>query len=165
MEEIRVESKIARSELFRFLLYHNYCRVIGIVGLIFSAACLAAAAWTFGSVKIGNTILLLLLGALFTIYQPLMLYRKAVVQSRHPVFSKAAHYVMSDEGITGSQGEESASIRWDELWKVVGRRREIYLFVDPVRANIISKDQAGEKAPQIMEMARKHLEPSQVKGN
>lgn len=164
MEEIKVESRISKKELFRFLLYHNYCRVIGIVGLVFSVACWIGAVWTFGNVKIGNTVLLLVLGALFTVYQPIMLYRKAVVQSRHPVFSKPASYVINDKEIVVSQGEDSASITWNELWKVVGRKKDIYLFVDPVRANIIPKSQAGKNAERIMEVARKQMDPSQVKG-
>lgn len=164
MEEISVDSKISKKELFRFLMYHNYWRLIGILGLLFSVSCLTGAVLTFGRVKIGSTVLLLLLGALFTVYQPLMLYRKAVVQSRHPVFAKAAHYVMDDSGITVSQDGDSAAITWEEMWKVVGRKREIYLFVDPVRANIISRSQAGEKAGTIMEMARRYMGPSQVKG-
>lgn len=164
MEDIQVDSQISKKELFRFLMYHNYHRIIGIVGIIFSIACLGGAVWTFGSVKVTSTVLLLLLGALFTIYQPLMLYRKAVVQSRHPVFSKAAHYLFDETGITVSQGENNAFIAWNDVWKVVGRKQEIYIFVDPVRANIISKSQAGERARQIMNVAKEHMSPSQVKG-
>lgn len=164
MKDIQVEIQISKKELFRFLLYHNYCRIIGIVGLIFSVACLVGAVFTFGNVKITSTLLLLLLAALFTVYQPLMLYRKAVVQSRHPVLKKAAHYLFDETGITVSQGENHAFIAWNEVWKVVERKREIYIFVDPVRANIISKNQAGKQAAQIMKAAKEHMDASRVKG-
>lgn len=162
--EINVTASVKKKDLFYFLLYHNYARFIGVIGFLFSTACLVGAIISFGKVELYSTLLLLLIGAMFTIYQPIALYRKAVKQAKHPVMQKPMDYSFGEEGMSVSQDDNCAAVSWDELWKIVARKKAIYIFTDPVRANIIPRVNNEKEITMILELARTKMPASHVKG-
>lgn len=163
-KEINITASVTASDLFHFLLYHNYAKVIGVVGFLFSTACLIGAVISFGKVQTYSTLLLLLIGSMFTIYQPIALYAKAVKQAKHPVMQKPMKYSFGEKGITVSQEDNCAAVSWDELWKIVARKRALYIFTDPIRANIIPKTGNEKEIAMVLELARTKMPSSHVKG-
>lgn len=163
-ETVQVKVCVGKKELFRFLLYHNYGKPLGILQVAFSIGCLIWAAVSWGEVRLFSSLLLILMGCMFTILEPVNLYWKAMQQAKQPFFSRSMCYTFSAEEITLTQGEETASAKWDELWKIVRRPSAIYLFFTPVRANIIPLDELGTVADGIMKLARQTMDASQVKG-
>ncbi len=157
-------ASVTKSDLYCFLLYHNYARLVGIIGFLFSTACLIGAVITFGKVELYSTLLLLLVGSMFTIYQPIALYRKAVKQAKNPVMQKPMVYGFGKEGMVVSQDDNYAAVSWDELWKIIARKNAIYIFMDPVRANIIPRAGKEEQISGILKLARTRMPASHVKG-
>lgn len=163
-EQINITASLTKMDLYHFLLYHNYARFIGVIGFLFSAACLIGAIISFGKVELYSTLLLLLIGSMFTIYQPIALYGKAIKQAKHPVMQKPMTYSFGEEGMGVSQDDNCAAVSWDELWKVVSRRRGLYIFMDPIRANIIPRVGNEEQIAEILKLARTKMPASHVKG-
>lgn len=163
-KEINVTVLVGKKDLFYFLLYHNYARFIGVIGFLFSAACLVGAVISFGKVELYSTLLLLLIGTMFTIYQPIALYRKAVKQANHPVMQKPMNYSFGEEGMGVSQDDNCAAVSWEELWKIIARKHAIYIFTDPIRANIIPRTGNEKEVAMILELAKTKMPASRVKG-
>ena len=71
--EIKADVKLDARSLNRFLIYHNYMRVSGIIGLVLSLAAIAALCLKWGLWTTTQRCLLVVLALLFTVLQPLML--------------------------------------------------------------------------------------------
>ena len=76
---IETDVKLDQRSLSRFLIYHNYARVSGIIGLVLSIAALAALCAAWGMWTPMQRGLLAVLALLFTVLQPLMLASKGKI--------------------------------------------------------------------------------------
>ena len=54
------------------------------------------------------------------------------------------HYNISDNGITVSQGEQEADVKWYDIRKTVIVKDAVYVYMSPVRAFIFTKKQCGD---------------------
>lgn len=149
--------------MFSFLLNNNYRKPMGIILFIFGIACYIIAALTYKDMGLYSTLLLVLLGSLYTIFQPILLKRNAnIMVSRNPVYNLPLHYDFDDKGVTVAQGEESTFKPWDEMWKArdFGKIAVIYIAVN--NGIILPKEAIGTQYPQFKELVKKHL-PSNLK--
>lgn len=109
---------ISEKNMFVFLFNNTYRRVTGIIWIIFSIVIIGVTVYTWGDVKIQNSILMILLASLYTVINPLMLYSRARKQVRNnDYFANVLHYVVDEEGVKVSQNGQNASVKWDEVWK------------------------------------------------
>ncbi|MFQ9510123.1 MAG: YcxB family protein [Lachnospiraceae bacterium] len=164
-KEIQIEAEVTANDMFRFLLYHNYCRFSGLLSIVFSCACFILAIVTLGEVKITGTVALLVIGGLFSFYQPFALYQKAKKQVRkNASLRERLTYVFDEDKITIKLQDTEAVLGWDDVTKVVGLRKNILIYNGPVRANVIPRKGIEEEARQILELARSKKSPYFVKG-
>ena len=111
---------ISEKNMFVFLFNNTYRRMTGIIWIIFSIVIIGVTVYTWGDVKIQNSILMILLASLYTVINPLMLYSRARKQVRNnDYFANVLHYVVDEEGVKVSQNGQNASVKWDEVWKIV----------------------------------------------
>lgn len=159
MKEVKFDVTLQTKELFAFTMRHTYLRVSGIFGLVLSFASLAVCAATLGRYETSTTVVLLLIGLLFTVVQPCMLYMKCRMQIRQSKDVNAAlHYTLSEEGITVQQGEQSVEIKWYEIRKRVLAGKAVYLYMSPVRAFIFPKEQCAAQYEDIVRMTGELVE-------
>ena len=76
---LQFKVKIGVKDLFRFLMEYNYKSIGGAFGLVISFACFGMLAYSFSDNSAQVNLLLLVVGLLFTVIQPLMLLKKAAV--------------------------------------------------------------------------------------
>lgn len=149
------EVKVRIKDLFGFTIYHAYSGIVGKIWVLFSIFCLVAAAWTFGDVSIQGTASLIVLGALFTVINPLLLYYKCVRRvMKTPAYKEPFRYTFTKKGFSISQGENTSKMNWQDLFQIICTRKAIYLCPDPVHAQIISLDQLGSQAEELKEFLR-----------
>ena len=149
------EVKVRTKDLFGFTMYHTYSGIMGKIWVIFSVFCLGAAIWTFGEVSIQGTVSLVILGALFTVVNPLLLYYKCVKRvMKTPAYKKPFRYTLTKKGFSISQGEETGRMNWQDLFQIVCTGKSVYLCPDPVHAQIISLEQMGDQAEELKEFLR-----------
>ena len=128
---------ISEKNMFVFLFNNTYRRMTGIIWIIFSIVIIGVTVYTWGDVKIQNSILMILLASLYTVINPLMLYSRARKQVRNnDYFANVLHYVVDEEGVKVSQNGQNASVKWDEVWKIVSYGSEIAAYVSTDRAFI-----------------------------
>lgn len=159
MKEIEFDVELTEKELYAFSMHHAYAGISGIFGLIISLGSWLVCFLRFASLDTMARMALIIIGCLFTIVQPVMLYSKAKAQiRRNKNINAALHYRLSEEGITVSQGEQEAFVKWHEIRKRVKVSKAVYLYMSPVRAFIFPEKQCGEQYPEICRMITRQME-------
>ncbi len=154
---VELDIKIEAGDLYDYLLMHNYNSAAGVLGSAVGAMLIlfavATERWAFVA-----------LGVVLLLYMPWTLFVKSRRQVlSNPSFQKPLHYLLSDEGITISQGEESLQYRWEEMYKAVSTGRSIIVYTTRVNATIFPKRQMGDKTASVIEMISVHMPPGKVK--
>lgn len=153
MKEIEFQVKLQTKDLYRFTMRHTYVSIGGIFSLLISFGCLGICVANFRQLVPSTIAVLLIVAALFTVIQPVMLYGKCAAQvKRSKDIKDELSYILSEEGITVRQGEEEANIKWYQIRKVVYGGKGIYVYMSPVRAFIFPQECCGERYEEIQRM-------------
>ena len=153
---VEVTVKITAGDLYDYMLMHTYNGASGILGSAFGAVLVVYAFAT-------RQWLFVILGIVLLLYLPWTLFIKSRRQSLNPTFQEPLHYVLDEEGLTVSQGEEEAKMLWGDLHKAVSTNKSIILYTSPVNATIFPKRDMGEKKAAVIEMISTHMPPAKVK--
>lgn len=161
--KVNFKVKITEKEMYSFLLNNYYRKPMSIVMFIFGLVCFGVAVYTYGDVELMSTCLLIILGALYTVIQPILLWKNAKKQiAKNPVYRNELEYSFDETGITSSQGELTTTMKWEELWKAkdYGKLAVIYIYVN--NGIILPKAAMGEQYNQFVELVAAHI-PSNLK--
>lgn len=154
---VELDVKIEAGDLYDYMLMHTYSSAAGIMGTAFGAVLILLALgtqrWAF-----------IVLGALLILYLPWTLFVKSRRQVlSNPSFQKPLHYVLDDQGLTISQGEDSVQYLWEEMHKAVSTGRSIILYTSRVNATLFPKRQIEDKKTNVIEIISTHMPPGKVK--
>lgn len=159
MKEIEFDVDLSVSDLYVFSMRHTYFSISGVFGLVISIGSLVLCALRYSVMDRTALIALLIIGSLFTVVQPLMLYSKAMTQRKqNKDINAPLHYSLGEEGIGVSQGEQTAFVHWYDVRKIVQTSKAIYLYMSPVRAFIFPKEQCGEQFGEMADRIKMMLE-------
>ena len=159
MTEFDFDAKLSAGELYAFSLRHTYRSMSGIFGLIISFASLIICALRFNYLEKTAVIALIIIGLIFTVIQPVMLWSKAKAQvRRNKSINSTLHYTINDDGITVSQGEQEAKVKWYEIRRIIFVKDAIYVYMSPVRAFIFTKKQCGGDFSELVKYIRERQE-------
>ncbi|MGN0403236.1 MAG: YcxB family protein [Acetatifactor sp.] len=149
--------KIEAGDLYDYMLRHSYNSPAGILGSCFGALFIVFA-------MMSKQWLYLVFGAILLVYLPWSLFLKSRQQVvNNPSFKKPLHYVLDEQGITISQGEDSVQYLWEELHKAVSTGRSIILYTSAVNATIFPKRQLEDNITDVIRMISTHMPPGKVK--
>lgn len=154
---VELDVKIGTADLYDYMLMHTYNSTAGIMGTAFGAVlillALGTGRWPF-----------IILGLILILYLPwTLLLRSRRQVLRNPSFRKPLHYVLDEEGITISQGEDSVQYPWTEVYKAVSTSRSIIVYTSKINATIFPKPQMEDKRTDVIAMISTHLPPEKVK--
>ena len=98
------------------------------------------------------------------LYLPWTLFIRSKQQVlSNPGFQQPLHYLLDEQGLTISQGEETVQYPWEEMDKAVSTGRSIIVYTSKVNATIFPRKQLGDKLPAVVEMISTHMPPAKVK--
>lgn len=147
-----------------FMYYHTYSHFSGILGIVLGIASWGLAIWTFGRVVPVFTAMYALFGFLFLFWTPFTLKSKAKMQRKNtPMFQKTISYTLDEEGITTTQDDQRAELKWEELLKVVSTKKIVIFYVTRVRAFIAPRESIGDQYEAMMQLIKEHLNAKQIK--
>lgn len=159
MKDIEFDVDLTVPDLYVFSMRHTYFSISGVFGLVISIGSLLLCALRYSVMDRTALVALLIIGVLFTVVQPLMIYSKAVAQRKqNKDINAPLHYSLGEEGINVSQGEQTAFVHWYDVRKMVQTSKAVYLYMSPVRAFIFPKAQCGEQFGEMADMIQKMLE-------
>ena len=155
--EVKFDAEITDKDMYRFLLNNTYRRFTGVVWIIFTCVVIFITAYTWGTIGIGYSLIMVLLAALYAA-NPIMLYFKAKSQIKNTSsFHKPLSYTLDDEGIKVSQDDVSDAVMWDEIWKIVRYGKEVIVYVSSVRAFIWPVRCIEDKYDDIVSITSEHM--------
>lgn len=156
--KVEFNVKITRKEMYSFLLNNTYRKPMGIILFIFGIGCFVVAGLTCKQMGLQSTLLLILLGSIYTIIQPVMLWKSAGRQiKKNPVYRNELTYKFDDEGITVSQGESVTSKKWEECYKAADYGKIVVIYIVVNNGIILPKAAIGEQYDDFKELVKAHL--------
>jgi hypothetical protein len=70
---------------------------------------------------------------------------------------------VGDEGIQVTQGEASALLQWEQIYKMVATKSNVLVYSNRTNAYVIPREQLGEKYAALAELAQAKLPKYRVK--
>ena len=140
--EIKLSVRLTAKEMFNFMMKHTYGSMSGYIGLILSACAFVGFIMTVTKpeVNVAYKIVLLLTALLFTVIQPITLYKKSKRQvEQNENINKPMEYKFTDAMIQISQGDDHVEYEWNQVIKVASSKLCIFLYVSKYRAFIIPR--------------------------
>ena len=155
--EVSLKVKISAGDIYDYLLYHHYTSAAGLIGSCVGALLVVSAFLT-------NTWIFIVAGLVILLYLPWVSFLKSRTQAKtNPAFKNEMTYLFNDEGLTVSVGEDSASCKWDDMYKAVSTGKSIILYTSPINATIIPKRYLLEKKQDLIAVISTHLPARKVK--
>lgn len=124
------------GELWQLSMYYTYGSVVGMCNLIFTAAVIALTINKWNTVSGVWRFLLLLVCCLFTVIQPLAVWRKAEKQAAG--ISRDTELEFGDAGIRIRVGDENSVIPWTAVKKISKKPTMIILFSDTTHGYVLT---------------------------
>lgn len=151
--------------MYSFLFQHLHRSFKGIFGVCISVAALVAFVMSFdGTEDTTRKIILLLIGLLFTVVNPIMLLIKAKQQVMlSPIFKQPLQYTFSPMGMKVSQGEEEQFVTWEQILEVRKTASVLILYTSKNSGSILAFKEMGNKRQAVERMIAKGCKEAGVK--
>lgn len=163
-KETKLSIQIQPADMHQFLVRRNYTSFSGLFGLIISVAAVIYLLLTFRTNTPNRNVLLLLIGALFLVIQPIQLKLTAYQKVKlTPMFKEPLEYVLNDKGIKIQQKEEEAQIAWKDVRKVVETNKSIFVYTSPISAFIFPKNQYVAQYDAVKSIIKQHVKEEQCR--
>lgn len=130
------------GELWQLSMYYTYGSVVGMCNLIFTAAVIALTINKWNTVSGVWRFLLFLVCCLFTVIQPLAVWRKAEKQAAG--ISRDTELEFGDAGIRIRVGDENSVIPWTAVKKISKKPTMIILFSDTTHGYVLTNRVLGK---------------------
>lgn len=154
---LEYDVKITDKELYDYMMVHSYNSASGILGSCLGGLMVVVA-------LMNGQWIYLICGVVLLLYLPFNLKIKSKQQVlNNPAFKESLHYVLDEEGITISQGEQSQSQKWSDMYKAISTSKSIIVYTSKVSATIFPRKQLGEDVVKVIEMICTHMPPKKVK--
>ena len=154
---VEFDVKITAADLYDYMLSHTYSGFSGLFGSI------VGALFIIMYFSVGY-FLYLIAGAVILLYIPCSLFLRAHKQvALNEAFKKPLHYVLTDEGVTVSQGENEMFQEWDVVYKAKSTNRSLLIYTSKVNAWIFPKRDLGKEKEAVIQLISAHVAPNKVK--
>lgn len=164
MNKIELDVKMTFEDMYRFNLYHVYHNSQGILSVLLAVMIALLSVMTWGDKNVAYNILYLAAAVLLLLYVPFTLRSKVKKQMKNTeVYQNPIHYTFDETGITTSFGDQSVSMPWKQLYKIVSTKRMVLLYGGRIRANVVPRDQLGDSYDALYELAKAHMDSYRFK--
>lgn len=149
--------QMTASSLYDYNMYHTYSGTAGIVGTAVGTLFLILfAAYRQPAYLVAGLVIIL--------YSPVVLYMNSVKQIKlNPVYKNPLHYMLDEEGVTVTAGDESLKVEWDKMIKARATNQSILLYTGTKSAWVFPKKDLGQKRYDVIEMISTHMSSEKVK--
>lgn len=159
MKEVKFSVQVKVKDMFAFLMHHSYRGVALVADAVITFGAIGLLVAGVGTGDMGKTVALLFVALLFTVIHPLQLYNRARKQVKNnEVFQKPLCYVLTDEGITMSQGEVTQSFLWSDVYRIKEYKSLFAVYTGRVYACIWPKRELTACENEVRELFREHLQ-------
>lgn len=156
--------KMTPKIMYNFLMHHTYTSAAGFFSTIVGIGILVLFFMTLGDEDAGKSAIYGIFGVWFLIYLPVSLYMKAAKQVKlNPVYKNPLTYTTDEQGITTTQGEAKAEVKWEDVMKVRETKLSLLIYTGKSYCFVLPKEAMGEQGRIVKELIRKKVKPGRVK--
>lgn len=157
--DIEFDVKVTAPVLIDFQMQHSYKQAI----TIFMTAAGAVLCFLFISGK-QTSPLYIVIGLIAIFLTPVQnIYNSIIKVKMIEAFQTPLHYKLSEEGIEVSQGEVSQLLEWNQVMKVTGTRKSIFVYSTKRAAFIFPRKEMDHQTEDVIRMIAAHIEPKKLK--
>ncbi|MBQ8982635.1 MAG: YcxB family protein [Lachnospiraceae bacterium] len=138
--------------MYSFLFQHVHRSLQGLIGVGISLAALVMFFMSIGKNVDGTRMfIMLVIGLLFTVINPiLLLFRAARQVTLSPVYKQPLTYVFTEQGMTVKQGEQSQFMEWKKLVMVRKTASVLILYTNRNSGSILAFQELGEQKDAVI---------------
>ncbi len=136
---LKYSIKLNVNDIWLFSFYTANKGFLGIFNLIFTLASIYILISTWNTSDITRKIVFLISALLFSIIQPVILYIKALKQSKTIGIKKGFALDISNDGLRVSQDDDIIELDWNHIYKTKLMKSMIIIYLSPLRAYLIPK--------------------------
>lgn len=163
-KKFEIDVKMTFEDMYRFNLYHVYHNSQGILSIVLAVMLALIGVLTWGESNVAYNVLYLLGAVLIAVYVPLNLRSRVKKQMKSTaVYQEPIHYLFDETGITTSFADQSVTMPWGQLYKIVSTKRMVLLYGGRIRANVVPRDQLGDAYGALYELAKEHMDSYRFK--
>ena len=152
------EGKPTEQDIFRFMFYHTYCSVIGVIAVLIVIASVVMAVWSFMDDKVVQGCIFAGVFLFFIINSPLSLKKRAKKQSESMSHGEGIiTYTFSDAGFDMKRMNEYAPYKYDRIMKVVCGKTAYYVYLGKMRAFLAPKADLGANEKTFLQLMRENV--------
>ena len=125
--------------------------IIGVIAIVIAILSKDATPMTY-------RLLYVIFGLLFIFYIPLDLKKKAKKQLKtNPYYAQPIHYILNEEGVTTSQGENEATVEWKNFSRMKLTKKSMILYMRNRNACVFSLDVFGDDLEKAKEWIKSKI--------
>lgn len=161
--EVKASVQLSTKQLYEFLMRHTYYSFAGVIGLLLSIGGFVGFFILLPNKQISAMYLgtLFGIGLLFTVIQPIIVYRNARKQSK--VYKEyPLYYTFSERGIEVEQDDAKGSNEWDNIFKIVSTKRLIIIYTSSVHAYVIPRETLKDNIEEFKEIVKTYCQASYI---
>ena len=152
------EGKPTANDIFRFMFYHTYCSVVGVIAILLLVASVVMAVWSF---KDGNMLQGCIFAGVFlfvAINSPLSIRKRSIKQSEAMSNGEGViTYTFSDAGFDMKRMQEYAPYKYENIMKVVKGKTAYYVYLGKMRAFLATKADLGSNEETFLQLIRENV--------
>ncbi len=142
--------KMTWKEIFKFTMHHTYHSIAGIFGVLLSLFALANLIISFDKLSDQSKTIMTIVAAWFLIFEPLrMLFRSKSQMKLVKAYRKPLDYRVDEQGITVSQDEESQTIEWERLYRIIETKSQFLVYSNRINSFIFPKSSLEGQADEL----------------
>ncbi len=162
-ESLRFEVKLTTADFWHFMMHHSMGGFKGIFNILFTAAALFLLITRWGTFSVGYRALLVVCVLVFTVWQPMIFWRKASKQAKLPAMQKPMYLTFGEKGLLVEQGDQQAEFAWELMARLERTSRMFILYMDQMHAYLLPFPAIGDREEALCSMAKTYLKPDQMK--
>lgn len=164
MKKIELDVTMTFEDMYRFNLYHVYHNSQGVLSIVIAVLLVLVSVLSWGDVNVAYNVLYLLASVLIVLYIPFSLRGKVKKQMKNSeVYQQPIHYMFDETGITTCFGDQSVTMPWKQLYKIVSTKHMVLLYGGRIRANVIPRDQLADQYEALYELAKAQVDSYRFK--
>ena len=151
-EVLEFDVRLDKKTLDRFLLRNNFLRAGGVIGILISLAAIVGLLVFWKYFATSRRVILIFLGLMFTVIQPLSLLMKGRSQLKTGAFREPFHYTFTQTGMSVENMAGTVEVKWSDMRKVIVTKEAMYLYMNAVSAFIIPRQECGDDYVRLVEL-------------
>lgn len=157
---VETDIKLTVGDLYDYNLRHSYTQIPTLLATIAGIAGIAVGIYW----RQQYWLMMVIIGVLLVFYMPItLLVKTSQTMALSPAMKNPVHYLLNEDGITVSQGEQSQTLPWSGVHKAVSTGRSIILYTSKNSASVFPRKQVGESLPLLIQTISANLDPKRNK--